>query len=374
LLNMLPTLEYIHKKGIVHRDISPDNLILRDRDRLPVLIDFGVVKAGISPTGGQEDVYQGTTVGKVGYSPSEQLQTGQVYPNSDLYALAVTTVVLMTGKKPEALLDQRTMSWRWHQWLPSLSPWFGQILNRMLSHRPNHRYASATEVAQALRSIEGLAGNSLPPRTLNPQPINSAIRNSRVKSSLKPISGGTYKRQRNPIWDSPWTLGAIIAGGIVVLAVVPLMLFGEMSISKPTKSGQPEPTPSISTSNPQNPDNTPTSIGAEPQRLNVLQGQILSPIGNVKANQTIVYVISGQKGHQLQASIAKGGVLLTVLPPKDANLDTPSQLVYKWQGTLPTTGDYQIQVIPAPGVTDSHYQVDITLGLPSGNLNSYKSN
>ncbi|PSB01458.1 serine/threonine-protein kinase [Merismopedia glauca] len=373
LLNMLPVLEYIHKKGIVHRDISPDNIILRDRDQLPVLIDFGVVKAGICPTAGQQEVAQGTTVGKVGYSPSEQLQTGQVYPNSDLYALAVTTVVLMTGRKPEALLDQSTMTWRWHQWLPGLSPWFGQILNRMLSHRPNQRYSSATEVAQALRSIEGLAGNSLPPRTSTPPAMVSSVsRQPAVKSSSKPITRGTYQRQRNPLWDSPWTVGLILGGGMVAVALIPLVLFGQMSISKPTRSGQLQPTPSITQFNA--PGDTSTPSEGQPQRLNVLQGQILSPIGNVKANQVITYVVSGQKGHQLQAAIAKGGVVLTVLPPKEVNLDSPSQLVSKWQGTLPATGDYQIQVIPAPGVTDSNYQVDISLTIPSSYPNTYKNN
>jgi serine/threonine-protein kinase len=357
LLNILPVLEYIHKKGIIHRDISPDNIILRDRDQLPILIDFGVVKAGIHPTAGQQEVTEGTTVGKVGYSPSEQLQTGRVYPNSDLYALGVTTVVLMTGKKPEALLDQSTMNWRWHQWLPGLSPWFGQILNRMLSHRPNQRYASATDVAQALRSIEGLAGNSLPPRNSYIQPTHSAIRKPVVNSSSKPI----YKRQRNLIWDNPWTVGMMLGGGVLALAVVPLILFGQISISKPTKSPQLQPIPSITPVGTQNPDPTPTTYEVQPQRLNVLQGQILSPIGNVKANQVISYVVSCQKGHQLQVSIAKGGVVLNVLPPKEVNLDSPSQLVSKWQGTLPATGDYQIQVIPATGVTDSNYQVDISL-------------
>ena len=44
LLNILPVLQYIHSKGIIHRDIKPDNIILRLADNLPVLIDFGAVK------------------------------------------------------------------------------------------------------------------------------------------------------------------------------------------------------------------------------------------------------------------------------------------------------------------------------------------
>ena len=156
--NMLPVLSHIHGMGIIHRDISPDNIIFRDRDKLPVLIDFGVVKAGVTQLEVSTQIHQGTTVGKAGYAPGEQLQTGEAYANSDLYALAVTVVVMMTGRKPESLIDKSTMTWKWHQWVPTLTPWFAKILNKMLSRVPNSRYQSANEVAQALRSVSDFVG------------------------------------------------------------------------------------------------------------------------------------------------------------------------------------------------------------------------
>jgi serine/threonine protein kinase len=159
LQNMLPVLSHIHGMGIIHRDISPDNIIFRDKDRLPVLIDFGVVKAGVTQLEVSTQIHQGTTVGKAGYAPGEQLQTGEAYANSDLYALAVTVVVMMTGRKPESLIDKSTMTWKWHQWVPTLTPWFAKILNKMLSRSPNSRYQSATEVAQALRSVSDFVGS-----------------------------------------------------------------------------------------------------------------------------------------------------------------------------------------------------------------------
>ncbi|PSB15569.1 serine/threonine protein kinase, partial [filamentous cyanobacterium CCP2] len=148
---LLPVLAHLHSKGIIHRDIAPDNIILRQEDNLPVLIDFGVVKE-IATRLHSETATQATTVGKMGYAPSEQIQTGRAYPNSDLYALAVTAIVLLTGKEPQELYDDRNLQWQWQRWA-AVSPGFAQILNRMLSYRPGDRYQSAQEVMQALHHL-----------------------------------------------------------------------------------------------------------------------------------------------------------------------------------------------------------------------------
>ena len=47
--SLLPVLEHIHSRGIIHRNISPDNIILRDRDRQPVLINFAIVQELATP-------------------------------------------------------------------------------------------------------------------------------------------------------------------------------------------------------------------------------------------------------------------------------------------------------------------------------------
>ncbi len=157
LLQILPVLEYIHSMGVIHRDISPDNLILRSTDNLPVLIDFGGVKQvaatvasqlGELPDGSGTPAYA-TRLGKVGYAPHEQMQGGIAYPHSDLYALAATVLVLLTGKEPQQLIDPQTLAWNWRREI-SLSPTLGSILDKMLQPRPSDRYTSATEALQAL--------------------------------------------------------------------------------------------------------------------------------------------------------------------------------------------------------------------------------
>ena len=105
LRNLLPVLDYVHKHNIIHRDISPDNIMLPQGSNIPILIDFGVGKqiAGIGQTVENEEttfVGKVSLVGKVGYAPREQISLGICSPSSDLYALGVTAIVLMTGREP----------------------------------------------------------------------------------------------------------------------------------------------------------------------------------------------------------------------------------------------------------------------------------
>ncbi len=163
LCQLLPLLSYIHSKGVIHRDITPDNIILRSSDHLPVLIDFGGVKQvaatavlKFTSIGGLE-----TRLGKQGYAPEEQLRSGQVFVNSDLYSLAVTALVLLTGKEPQKLYDSHQGTWRWGQEI-STSSQLQAILQKMLAHKPGARFSSADEVLKALQSQIPLASSPQP--------------------------------------------------------------------------------------------------------------------------------------------------------------------------------------------------------------------
>ena len=154
LLQILPLLEYIHSLGVIHRDISPDNLILRSSDGMPVLIDFGGVKqvaATVESLFAEANgtLAPATRIGKLGYAPVEQMQMGIVSPHSDLYALAATVLVLLTGKEPHQLLDSQTLNWNWRAEC-SLSPNLSLVLDKMLAQQPSQRYSSAREVMLAL--------------------------------------------------------------------------------------------------------------------------------------------------------------------------------------------------------------------------------
>ena len=94
-----------------------------------------------------------TLVGKPGYASPEQLQAGTANPSSDLYALAVTCIVLLTGRDPKSLYDPVTLSWLWQRYV-TVNPELTSVLNRLLSYKPSDRYPSANDVLAVLSPLK----------------------------------------------------------------------------------------------------------------------------------------------------------------------------------------------------------------------------
>ncbi|BAY41057.1 serine/threonine kinase [Nostoc sp. NIES-2111] len=246
LLQILPILDYIHSLGVIHRDISPDNLILRSVDKLPVLIDFGGVKQVAVVVASQ--YYQpgqapshppATLLGKVGFAPPEQMQTGSVSPHSDLYALAVTALVLLTGKQPQELLDTYNLSWQWRREI-SLSPALGQVLDKMLAPRPGDRYQSAEQVLQALNPVPVYYPPTQPPAPQPPPvpiPIPTTPETLAVSPPPPPLP---------PPAKSWWTPTKVFLATLVLVGGTGLLWWGVSQGDRNTISVDPTPTPTTS--------------------------------------------------------------------------------------------------------------------------------
>jgi len=101
VLSLLEALQLVHSNGLLHRDISPDNIIVR-QDSTPVLIDFGSARRAMT---GEENM---SAVVKAGYSPLEQYSTvaSDQGPWSDIYSLGGTLYFAVTGKAPPPSPDR----------------------------------------------------------------------------------------------------------------------------------------------------------------------------------------------------------------------------------------------------------------------------
>lgn len=383
---LLPVLQHIHQQNIIHRDISPDNIILRQSDQKPVLIDFGVVKDLAGKVQGDAAPAKGTTVGKLGYAPPEQLQTGKASPNSDLYALAVTAIVLMTGREPQTLLDETTMTWHWQPLLPRINPRFAQVLNRMLSPRPQNRFQSATEVAQMLRSLAGLItpaaapgspGAKTPPPSpsTSRRPVRLTPTPTQRRSSSTPVPMTTSS---DSLWESVWIKPAIIFGAIILtfMGISALM----NAILKPSTQlvNRSSPTPitlSPAPATPDNPDNptnpspitaapspgtspAPDSPSADPPApeptalpsptiavasvaVSPDQTEATELTGQVAPDRIQRYLLPAEEGQEITVELTKGTAVMTVQDPTGR---VAGQQTRRWSTRSPKNGNYQIDV------------------------------
>lgn len=153
LTEILPIIQYIHDHRVIHRDIKPANIIRRHIDKKLVLIDFGAVKDQVSQTaiigGTGQTQLTSFAIGTPGFAPPEQMALRPVYA-SDIYALGVTCLFLLTGKSPNHLgYDPNTGEINWREHI-DVSSGMVRILEKMLEVSVRRRFQSANEVLRAM--------------------------------------------------------------------------------------------------------------------------------------------------------------------------------------------------------------------------------
>ncbi|MBI1946348.1 MAG: serine/threonine protein kinase [Deltaproteobacteria bacterium] len=148
-------LAYAHKEGLVHRDVSPDNLMITRNGAVTKVLDFGIAKSADSQT----LTRTGELKGKVPFMAPELVRGTEATPLTDIYALGVTFYWLVTGKRPfsgandivtlQAIVEQTPKPPRAiNDKLPAR---VDALIMQMIAREPSDRPASATAVHEALR-------------------------------------------------------------------------------------------------------------------------------------------------------------------------------------------------------------------------------
>lgn len=148
---LMRDLQKLHEKGLLHRDISPDNMILRP-DGVVKLIDFGAArKAEVDAQGSQKSM---TVVVRQQYAPREQFsRNGRQGPWTDIYSLSATMYYMLTGKVPVSALERESemASWKMQENLNRISPALAEVLEKGMAFQPEDRYSDFTVFLHALK-------------------------------------------------------------------------------------------------------------------------------------------------------------------------------------------------------------------------------
>ncbi|MGH1397183.1 MAG: protein kinase domain-containing protein [Trichormus sp.] len=282
LVNLLPVLEYVHSKRIIHRDIKPDNIIVRHRDGKPVLIDFGAVRESMGTVvNSQGNTTSSIVIGTPGYMPSEQAAGRPIY-SSDIYSLGMTAIYLLTGKQPQELeTDPKTGEIMWRTYALSVTPTLAGVIDRAIAYHPRERFTTAREMLEALQ----LGAVNFPPTVpyqhpqpptvpyQQPQPPTAPYQQPQIATvppagtlpntfAVSPGSSPSPQPVNQKNGNRGVVVGSLIAGGLIGASV----LIG-VALTRPNTTVTPSTTSTndLTTNNNTNTNVEPTATPPAPE-------------------------------------------------------------------------------------------------------------
>jgi serine/threonine protein kinase len=203
-------LAYAHSQGVIHRDLTPDNILLRS-DGTAVISDFGIARAvsGYVASTGVD-----MTVGTPHYISPEQAQGRKLDQRADFYALGVTLYKAMTGEVPFTSNDWFELA-RMHvedpppsprKRRPDISKRLERVISKCLAKHADDRYQDATALLMDLEEVE-------------------AKRRLTADVGLAPVGTEEMMALREPPRRRSWALlaGAVAALVALIVLVVSLM-------------------------------------------------------------------------------------------------------------------------------------------------------
>jgi serine/threonine-protein kinase len=217
MIPVLAALGAAHQKGMVHRDVKPENVLLADDGRVKV-VDFGLARA----IEASNQTRTGVMIGTIGYMSPEQVTAGHADERSDVYSAGVMLFELVTGRQPYEGDSPMSVAYQHvHDTVPSLSavlesspPVLDALVAAATSRDPQARPADATAfLVAAVEAHRVLPRDSTPPRTASHasvplpglvQPVNHTLLQPRAEVMTGPaVAAGPahgVRRGRVPKW------------------------------------------------------------------------------------------------------------------------------------------------------------------------------
>ena len=224
---MARALDYAHKRGLVHRDVKPENILFGE-DGAPQLTDFGIARAMSS---GTRMTATGMSIGSPHYMSPEQARGQAVDGRSDLYSLGVVLYEMLTGRVPFDAGDTLAVAYSHvNDPVPKLPPaqqeW-QPVVDRLLAKSPDDRFGSAGDLAEVLAS-DALPQPSATRVTPGRRSAGLAARSKQMATQLMsaPRDGGQAGRLKELIArlaaaaKSPRGTPVAVAGGALLALVV----------------------------------------------------------------------------------------------------------------------------------------------------------
>jgi serine/threonine protein kinase len=186
-------LDYAHRKGFVHRDVKPDNILLRD-DGSSALTDFGIARA-LDPAAKMTQT--GAVVGTPHYMSPEQARGKSIDGRSDLYSLGIVLYELLVGRVPYQADDSLAVGIMHIQQpvpeLPDAIQHLQPLISRMLAKQPEDRFQDGMALADAIAAYEnGHRGDvPIPPASISPNELRRETPVMGLFSATPPSSGDT---------------------------------------------------------------------------------------------------------------------------------------------------------------------------------------
>ena len=191
---LLSILQFVHRDRVIHRDITPKNIIRRKQDQKLFLIDFGAVKEITNL------VQMGTRISSPGYSPIEQNEGRPSY-HSDLYAVGIIAIEALTGINPNPNLPDGGFDTdpsgeiTWSNSV-QINRHFADFLDKMVRKNEHERYQTATEALHALESITHQHNNSIE----SANPIVANYENATTVATTDPPSSNATSLKKRKYW------------------------------------------------------------------------------------------------------------------------------------------------------------------------------